>query len=139
MTVTSKTIKVETKGELEMINITNCIETVVKESKINDGIATIFIPGSTASLTTIEYEPGLQRDFPNMLERIAPADITYEHDQMWHDGNGHSHVRASLVGPSLIVPFKDKKLTLGTWQQVVVIELDTRDRHRSVVVTLIGE
>ncbi|MGH9910474.1 MAG: secondary thiamine-phosphate synthase enzyme YjbQ, partial [Nitrososphaerales archaeon] len=87
----------------------------------------------------IEYEPGLLNDFPNMLERIAPENITYEHEQMWHDGNGHSHVRASLLGPSLTVPFTNKQLTLGTWQQIVLIEFDTRSRDRSLVVQLIGE
>lgn len=122
-----------------MVNITDEVENVVKESKINDGIATVFVPGSTAAVTTIEYEPGLLNDFPNMLERIAPENTTYEHEQMWHDGNGHSHVRASLLGPSLTVPFTNKQLTLGTWQQIVLIELDTRSRDRSLVVQLIGE
>lgn len=122
-----------------MVNITDEVERVIKESKVNDGIATVFVLGSTAAVTTIEYEPGLQKDFPNMLERVAPKNITYEHEQMWHDGNGHSHVRASLVGPSLTVPFTNKELTLGTWQQIVLIELDTRSRDRSLVVQLIGE
>jgi secondary thiamine-phosphate synthase enzyme len=106
---------------------------------MNDGIATVFVPGSTAAVTTIEYEPGLLNDFPNMLERIAPQNITYEHEQMWHDGNGHSHVRASLLGPSLTVPFTNKQLALGTRQQIVLIELDTRSRDRSLIVQLIGE
>lgn len=132
-------MKIKTKGELEMVNITDEVQSVVKESKINDGIATVFVPGSTAAVTTIEYEPGLLNDFPNMLERIAPENITYEHEQMWHDGNGHSHVRASLLGPSLTVPFTNKQLTLGTWQQIVLIEFDIRSRDRSLVVQLIGE
>ena len=122
-----------------MINITEDISTAVKESKISDGIATIFVPGSTAAVTTIEYEPGLLKDFPDMLERIAPKNMEYEHENMWHDGNGHSHVRASLVGPSLTVPFTNKQLTLGTWQQIVLVELDTRSRDRSLVVQIIGE
>ena len=132
-------MKIKTKGELEMVNITDEVENVVKESKINDGIATVFVPGSTAAVTTIEYEPGLLNDFPNMLERIAPENITYEHEQMWHDGNGHSHVRASLLGPSLTVPFTNKQLTLGTWQQIVLIEFDIRSRDRNLIVQLIGE
>ncbi len=122
-----------------MINITEDVSKAVQESKVSDGIATIFVPGSTAAVTTIEYEPGLLKDFPDMMERIAPKNINYEHEQMWHDGNGHSHVRASLVGPSLTVPFTDKQLTLGTWQQIVLVELDTRDRDRSLVVQIIGE
>lgn len=137
--IVTKTMKIKTKGELAMVNITEDVQSVVKESKVNDGIATVFVPGSTAAVTTIEYEPGLLNDFPNMLERIAPKNITYEHEQMWHDGNGHSHVRASLVGPSLTVPFENKQLMLGTWQQIVLIELDIRSRNRNLVVQVIGE
>jgi len=132
-------MRIKTKGELQMINITEDVSRAVQESKINDGIATIFVPGSTAAVTTIEYEPGLLKDFPSMLERVAPKNMNYEHEQMWHDGNGHSHVRASLVGPSLTVPFTNKQLTLGTWQQIVLIELDTRGRDRSLIVQIIGE
>jgi secondary thiamine-phosphate synthase enzyme len=139
MAVETKTVKIKTKGELAMVDITGEVSNVVKESRINDGIVSVFVPGSTAAVTTIEYEPGLLSDFPNMLERIAPKNITYEHEQMWHDGNGHSHVRASLVGPSLTVPFENKQLTLGTWQQIVLIELDIRSRNRSLVVQVIGE
>jgi len=139
MAVITKTMRVKTKGELQMINITEDVSRVVQESKIKDGIATIFLPGSTAAITTIEYEPGLLKDFPDMLERIAPKNMNYEHEQMWHDGNGHSHVRASLVGPSLTVPFTNKHLALGTWQQIVLVELDTRGRDRSLVVQIIGE
>jgi secondary thiamine-phosphate synthase enzyme len=139
MTVTTKTIQIKTKGELQMINITEDVSKVVKESKISNGVATVFVPGSTASVTTIEYEPGLLKDFPDMLERIAPREMNYEHENMWHDGNGHSHVRASLLGPSLTVPFTNKQLTLGTWQQIVLVELDTRSRDRSLVVQIVGE
>lgn len=137
--IVTKRVKVRTKGELHMVNITHDVESVVRESKVNDGIATVFVTGSTAAVTTIEYEPGLQSDFPAMLERIVPRDITYKHDETWYDGNGHSHVRAALVGPSLTVPFNDKQLMLGTWQQIVLIELDIRSRDRSVVVQIIGE
>ena len=93
----------------------------------------------TAAITTIEYEPGLRNDFPKMLNRIIPKNIEYEHDNTWHDGNGHSHVRASLIGPSLTVPFKDGKLILGTWQQIVFLELDTRSRERKITTQIIGE
>ena len=139
MVVITKTMRIKTKGELQMINITEDVSRAVQESKISDGIATIFVPGSTAAVTTIEYEPGLLKDFPDMLERLAPKNIDYEHEQMWHDGNGHSHVRASLVGPSLTVPFTNKQLTLGTWQQIVLVELDVRSRDRSLIVQIIGE
>jgi len=139
VTVITKTMQIKTKGELQMINITEDVSKMVKESKISNGIATVFVPGSTASVTTIEYEPGLLKDFPEMLERIAPKNMNYEHENMWHDGNGHSHVRASLLGPSLTVPFTNKQLTLGTWQQIVLVELDTRSRDRSLVVQIIGE
>jgi len=139
MTVVTKTIKVRTKGELAMVNITEEVERAVKESELNDGIATIFVVGSTAAVTTIEYEPGLLKDFPNMLERVAPKNVTYEHEQMWHDGNGHSHVRASLVGPSLTVSFTDREITLGMWQQIVLVELDIRARERSLAIQIVGE
>lgn len=139
MVVQTKKINVKTKGELHIMNITEEVQSALKESNLNDGIATIFVSGSTAALTTIEYEPGLLEDFPNMLERVAPKDIEYAHEERWHDGNGHSHVRASLVGPSLTVPFNDKQLTLGTWQQIVLIELDIRSRSRNLILQLIGE
>jgi secondary thiamine-phosphate synthase enzyme len=111
----------------------------VEHSKIVDGIVTVFISGSTAAVTTIEYEPGLKSDFPEMLSRIAPRNIEYEHDNTWHDGNGHSHVRASLIGPSLTIPFKDCRLLLGAWQQIVLIEMDTRPRRRSIITQVMGE
>ena len=113
-----------------MIDITESTSKAIKDSKLKQGIVTIFIAGSTAAVTTIEYEPGLKADFPKMLSRIAPEDIEYEHDKTWHDGNGHSYVRASLVGPSLTIPFKDSKLLLGTWQQIVVVEMDIKQRER---------
>ena len=100
---------------------------------------TLFVSGSTGTLTTIEYEPGLMKDFPDMLERIAPRNIEYGHEKMWHDGNGHSHVKASLIGPSLAIPFKNKELLLGTWQQIVFVELDTRSRERNIVLQIMGQ
>jgi secondary thiamine-phosphate synthase enzyme len=110
-----------------------------QHQKLENGIVTIFVSGSTAAVTTIEYEPGLRTDFPIMLNRIIPKDIEYKHDETWHDGNGHSHVRASLIGPSLTVPFKDRNLILGTWQQIVFIELDIRSRERRITLQIIGE
>jgi secondary thiamine-phosphate synthase enzyme len=139
MTVVTKTIKIKSKSENDMIDITKQTAEAVSNSKIKSGNVTIFVSGSTAALTTIEYEPGLKKDFPKLLQRIAPDNIEYGHEQMWHDGNGRSHVKASLVGPSLTVPFTDGQLLLGTWQQIVLIELDTRSRSRSLVLQIIGE
>jgi secondary thiamine-phosphate synthase enzyme len=139
MTVITKTIQVNSEGEGDLINITDQITRIVEQSKIVDGIATVFISGSTAAVTTIEYEPGLKHDFPEMLSRVAPRNIEYEHDNTWHDGNGHSHVRASLIGPSLTIPFKNHRLLLGTWQQIVLIEMDTRPRRRSIITQVMGE
>ena len=139
MVIKTKTLKVNSKGENDIIDITQQTETAIQESYIKDGVVTLFVSGSTGALTTIEYEPGLLEDFPKMLERVAPNDIEYGHEKMWHDGNGHSHVKASLVGPSLTVPFKDKKLLLGTWQQIVFLELDTRSRNRNLILQIVGE
>ena len=139
MTVETKIIKIQSKKENDMIDLTDKISKVISNTKICSGIVTIFVQGSTGSIITIEYEPGLIKDFPNMLSRIAPTDINYGHEEMWHDGNGHSHVKASLVGPSLTVPFNDNKLCLGTWQQIVFVELDTRNRNRDILLQIIGE
>ena len=139
MTVETKSLEIQSKGENEIIDITEEIADIVKNSKIKNGIITIFVSGSTGALTTIEFEPGLLHDFPEMLSRLAPSDIEYTHEQMWHDGNGRSHVKASLVGPSLTIPFTNQSLTLGTWQQIVFIELDIRDRTRKLVLQIIGE
>jgi secondary thiamine-phosphate synthase enzyme len=139
LTVITKTIEINSKGENDMINITDQTLKAILESKLETGIVTIFISGSTAAVTTIEYESGLRTDFPMMLNRIIPKDIEYQHDETWHDGNGHSHVRASLIGPSLTVPFKDRSLVLGTWQQIVFIELDIRSRQRRITLQIIGE
>lgn len=139
MTIISKTTQIKTIGENNMMDITEQTSKAVKESKLEDGIVTVFVSGSTAAITTIEYEPGLTKDFPRMLSRIAPKDIEYQHDNTWHDGNGHSHVKASLIGPSLTIPFKDGNLTLGTWQQIVLLETDTRPRERKIILQIIGE
>ena len=139
MTVVTKTIEVKSKNENDMIDLTEKTAKAVIDSEIKSGNVTIFVSGSTAALTTIEFEPGLKKDFPEMLQRIAPDDIEYGHEQMWHDGNGRSHIKASLIGPSLTVPFTNGQLLLGTWQQIVLIELDTRSRSRSLVLQIIGE
>ncbi|HYA84728.1 MAG TPA: secondary thiamine-phosphate synthase enzyme YjbQ [Candidatus Bathyarchaeia archaeon] len=139
MTIVTKSIQIRSRGENDMIDITRSISKAVEDSKIKYGIVTVFVAGSTAAVTTIEYEPGLRIDFPNMLSRIAPKNLEYEHDKTWHDGNGHSHVRASLVGASLTIPFKDSRLLLGTWQQIVIVEMDIRQRERNIILQIMGE
>jgi secondary thiamine-phosphate synthase enzyme len=139
MAVVTGHIPVKSRGETDIIDLTDDVEKAVKESGLTSGIATIFVPGATGALTTIEYEPGLLHDLPAALERIVPRSISYEHERRWHDGNGHSHVRASLLGPSLTVPFHDGQLILGTWQQIIFIELDTHARTRDLVVQILGE
>lgn len=138
MSVFTKTITIMAKKD-EIADITEEVRKIVKESKFKNGIATVFVVGSTAAISTMEYEPGLLKDLPRALERIVPSDIEYAHHETWHDDNGKSHVRATLIGPSITVPFIDEKLTLGTWQQIVMMNLDTTDREREVVIQVIGE
>jgi secondary thiamine-phosphate synthase enzyme len=138
MTVESQELRFRTHHEGEILDITDRIQRIVESSRLNDGVAVVFVPGSTGALATIEYEPGLLADFPQALERLAPKNASYEHENRWHDGNGHSHVRASMIGPDLSIPFTNKRLTLGTWQQVVFLEMDVRPRDRTVIVQLIG-
>ncbi len=139
MTIITKSIKIQSKGENDIIDLNDMVSEKITGSGISNGIVTVFVAGSTGALTTIEYEPGLLKDFPDMLSRIAPNEINYEHEERWHDGNGRSHVKASLVGPSLTIPFKDGSLLLGTWQQIVFVELDTRGRSRNLILQIIGE
>ncbi len=129
----------KTNGEVDIIDITNDIQKIINKSKIKNGIACIFVPGSTGSVTTIEYEPGLKKDLPRALQKIAPKGEHYDHHETWHDDNGHSHVRASLMGPSLTIPLKDGILIHGTWQQIVFVELDTRARNRNIIVQIVGD
>ena len=139
MVVVSKSIAIQTKGEGDILDLTRTVASILTETKLSSGIVTVFVPGATGALTTIEYEPGLLKDFPDMLERIAPRGLSYEHERRWHDGNGHSHVRASLIGPSITIPFVDGKLSLGTWQQIVFLELDVHRRSRNLMLQIIGE
>ena len=139
MTVITKNTQIKSKSENDIIEITDEVTKTVKESKIQNGAVVVFVVGSTAAITTIEYEPGLQKDFPEMLSRLAPKGIEYAHDNRWHDGNGHSHVRASLIGPGITIPFVEGRLTLGTWQQIVLVEMDTRPRERKIILQVIGE
>jgi secondary thiamine-phosphate synthase enzyme len=138
MSVETKELHFDTQGEVAIIDITEKVNGKLRESEIEDGIVTVFVPGATGAITTIEYEPGLLRDLPTALERLFPKGMGYEHEYRWHDGNGHSHVRASFLGPSLTVPFQAKKLMLGTWQQVVFIELDNKRRSRRIILQIIG-
>lgn len=137
--VVTKYITLTSQGENDIIDITDSIKNILVDSQLKNGIITLFVVGSTAAITTIEYEPGLTKDFPNMLERIAPKRMEYEHDKTWHDGNGHAHIRASLIGPSLTIPFINGETSLGMWQQIVFVELDIRSRKRKIVVQLIGD
>jgi len=137
--VVTKKISLESKGNCDIIDITAEVQQRLAETGIGNGTLTLFISGSTAGLTTIEFEPGLIADFKKMWERNVPRDITYEHNRAWGDGNGHSHVRASVLGASLVVPFNDKRLALGTWQQIVVVDFDNRARSRQIVVQVMGE
>lgn len=139
MPVVTKEIQIHTRGECDIINLTEKIQEAVNSVGLKDGVVNVFVVGSTAAVTTIEYEPGLLEDLPAMLERVAPKEIEYKHEEMWHDGNGHSHIRASLLGPSLVIPFRSRRLCLGTWQQVVLVELDIRARSRNIVLQIIGE
>ena len=138
MVITSK-ISLQTKGNGDTIDITSQIQDEINVNNINSGTVTVFVSGSTAGLTTIEYEPGVVSDFEEMFERIIPKGMKYEHDRAWGDGNGHSHVRASLLGPSLVLPFSDKRLILGTWQQIILVDFDNRPRSRQVVLQIMGE
>lgn len=138
--VKTKQIEVATKGNCHIVDITGEVSRVVSESGIGDGVATVFNVGSTAGITTTEYEPGLANyDIQAAFEKIAPQADRYEHEQTWHDDNGHSHVRASLLGPSLSVPIVGGRLTLGTWQQIILVDFDTRPRKRKIVCQIVGE
>ena len=137
--VITKNISFQTKGDCDIIDITTQVQQQLAETDIKDGAVTVFITGSTAGVTTIENEPGLIADFKAMWERLMPKNVEYRHDRAWGDGNGYSHVRASLLGASLVVPFNNKKLALGTWQQIVVVDFDNRPRSRQVLLQIMGE
>lgn len=132
-------ISVSTKGHGDMHDLTEQVVAVVNSSGIQTGTVHVFNVGSTAAVGTIEFEPGLQRDLPAILDKVIPPSRNYGHEQAWHDGNGHSHLQATLVGPSLAVPIADGKLVLGTWQQIFHLECDVRGRQRTVVVTVVGD
>jgi len=137
--VVTKKISLQSKGNCDIIDITPQVEQQVAGTDINNGTATLFVAGSTAGISTIEFESGLLADFKGMWERNAPKDIPYDHDRRWGDGNGYSHVRASLLGASLVIPFNNKRLTLGTWQQIVVVDFDNRARSREIILQIMGD
>ena len=134
-----KQLTFPTKGHRHMHDLTEQVGAIVAESGVRTGLAHVFAEGSTAAVGTIEFEPGLQKDLPEMLDRLMPPSRDYGHEQAWHDGNGHSHLQATLLGQGLTVPVGDGKLSLGTWQQIFLLECDTRPRQRTVVLTLLGE
>lgn len=137
--VKTKRIKLNTKGNDHVIDITGEVAEAVSSSKIKNGLVTVFVHGSTASVTTVEYEPGLVKDIKNLDEKLIPSDTSYAHDATWGDANGYAHLRASLIGPSLTVPVENGSMTLGTWQQIIVIDHDNRPRSREVIVQIMGE
>lgn len=140
MAVESHEFEVSSQGNCEVIDLTHSVAKFIEHGRIIDGVVTVFVVGSTAGITTTEFEPGLaQHDLKKAFEKIAPPDGHYRHEATWHDDNGHSHVCASLLGPGITIPFLGRKLKLGTWQQIVLIDFDTRPRNRTIVVQAMGE
>ena len=139
MKVKTTSISLRTQGNADIHDITDQISNAIAKSGLASGTATVFCPSSTSGLTTIEYESGALNDLRRLFEEIVPQNREYAHNERWHDGNGHSHVRAALLGPSLTIPFVDGQLTLGTWQQVIYVDFDNRPRQRNLVVQLMGE
>ncbi|NQT81570.1 YjbQ family protein [bacterium] len=139
MSVATRRVNLETQGNCDIRDITGEVRGQLRQTGMKDGAVTIFVPGATGGVTTVEFEDGLVRDLKELFDSVAPEGKRYYHDERWHDGNGHSHVRASLLGPSLTVPFCDGELILGTWQQIVFVDFDTRRRSRRLVLQFIGE
>ena len=137
--VVTRRIGLKTKGDCHIIDVTRQVAQEVADSGLKDGTATVFVTGSTGGVTTVEYESGLLSDLRDLFDRLTPSNIPYQHNLRWGDGNGHAHVRASLLGASLTVPFVDQRLTLGTWQQIIFIDFDNRPRSRELVLQLMGE
>lgn len=133
------TVSLHTDGKNEMIDITPLVAEKIVSGDIRNGCVLVFVPGSTGALSTIEYEPGLVKDFPLFMDEIIPQKNRYYHNETWHDGNGHSHLRATLVGPSLTIPVEERRMILGTWQQIVFLEFDNKPHHRKIILQLMGE
>jgi secondary thiamine-phosphate synthase enzyme len=138
MEIETHSISVSTRGNCDIVDLTDRISDLIYEKNFIEGNVLVFASGSTAGITTIEYEPGLLKDYPKFFDRVAPAKINYEHDNTWHDGNGHSHIRASIQGASLTVPFSKGRLLLGTWQQIIFIDFDYRSRKREITIQITG-
>ncbi len=139
MVVKTYELSLKTGGEVDVIDITDRVKSFVEGSGVSNGIAVVFCVGSTCAVSTVEYEPGLKKDIPEALERLFPKNQRYHHEDTWHDGNGHSHVRATFLKPDLTVPVVNGHLVLGTWQQIVFLELDVRPRTRRIIIQLLGE
>lgn len=139
MIIENRTIRVQTTGGTDVLDITSLVAAEIEESGIGNGFVTLFIPGSTAALTTIEFESGVVHDLMNAIERMAPRDMYYEHNERWGDGNGYSHVRAAMLGPSLQIPVVKGRMILGAWQQIVLLDFDNRPRERRVIFQAVGE
>ena len=139
MNISTHSFEVKSWGKTDIIEITSQVQSIIDENNYSEGSALVFIGGSTAGITTIEYEPGLLKDYPTFFEKIVPSNEVYKHDETWHDGNGYSHIRAALQGASFTVPFVQGKLMLGTWQQIVLIDFDNRSRSRKVIVQVTGK
>ncbi len=139
MTVQTFSLPLSTRGGAEMIDITGEVAQFVRQTELKSGVVTVFCPSSTSALTTIEYELGALSDLKRLFDEIIPTDVNYAHNARWGDGNGHSHVRAALLGPSLSIPFVQRELSLGTWQQVIYVDFDNRPRRRELVVQVMGE
>ncbi len=132
-------IELSSRGFTHIVDITDSVRRALLESELTEGLLSVFVPGSTASVTTMEYEEGAIEDLRQAIERLVPSDATYHHNERWHDGNGFSHVRAALLKPSITIPFRDRALLLGTWQQIVFMDFDNRPRKRRIIVQLVGE
>jgi len=139
LTTANDSITLKTSARDEVIDVTEKVREIVSKSNIREGLACVFVVGSTAAVTTVEHEPGLVTDMRGAMDRLYPKSIDYEHHQRWGDGNGHSHIRASFVGPSLTVPIVDGNLVLGTWQQIVFLEFDNKPRTREITVQIVGD
>lgn len=139
MDIVTDSFYVSTKGNSDVLDITFDIQQKITSSGLKEGSVLVFVGGSTAGITTIEFEPGLWKDYPSFFEKIVPQNVKYHHDETWHDGNGHSHIRAALQGASLTIPFKNGNLLVGTWQQVVLVDFDNRSRKRNIIVQVTGK
>ncbi|GIV66399.1 MAG: secondary thiamine-phosphate synthase enzyme YjbQ [Chloroflexota bacterium] len=139
MKIYAKEIEIDTRGNTDIIDITGKVEEIVRETQVLSGICVLFTPSSTSGLTTIEYEPGCLQDLKRVFERIVPSEESYAHNYRWGDGNGHSHIRAALLGASVTIPIRNHQLMLGTWQQIILVDFDIRPRRRRLMIQVLGE